>query len=691
MDTREFKNLIDMEKDVLNHPNFEDSKEKDYLKGILKSEIFSKSEIESLNEAFKIILLDEKVCDDKKADYINNMWKVNYTRKPPSPEEFLTDYWIGPTADSLYPHIKKAFLDFFNPNSLYRNLALYYPIGTGKSLLCSLILLYVSTIVYYLRDYKQFFKLSAATYIVTGVVSLTQDMAIDLTIKPLMNTMSTSTKFYRCTKEDQLLRKVKEDLDTIYYTTATQGNAIFRVGDLHFHVISEPSNMLGLNMINCALVELAFMQEKGMKSETAMRLLTDAKGRVYSRFSNHYLARTIIDSSPNDLNNPVDRYIYYDSIKDPSVLRLMGSKWGLQPNLFPIWEKTGETFSVYLGNSSKAPRIIDKEESLNSDLYKNEEVLDFPIDIKQLAIDGLSKVIKDYGGRPSGTDAKFISNIDLIESMFTLSLKNFYMYEHAPVSLPPEGLLWDIVKKKFFIYSGQGNHYDFYRNPKIERFISIDLAEKHDMAAFAMSHIERNLKNEKVYIVDFSLAIYRTKEDINLDAFKFLILDLVKYGNINIKKVSFDQYQSSSAKQSLIRHDIDVIDFSVDRSPEPYMSFVSYLQTGRVKMGKNLVMKNNLKSLVNSKTPKSGKFKVDHVQGEWIDLLNENWETSQCGYFGKDLSDAVVASIALADSFATDNADFVYNEEKEIIKNDKGGYKSALEEISSKFNLIVNS
>jgi len=690
LDNNDLASLKDMSKDLLLHPNVEDSKEKEYLKGILESEIFNQAEIEELNKVFKLIFDDKNTSDTKKLDYLENIWKLNYIRKPPSPQEFLTNYWLGDTAESLYPYVRQAFLDFFDVESPYRNLVEYWPIGSGKSVLVSLIKLYISTIIYYLRDYKQFFKLAKTTYIVDGTVSLTQDMAYDLNIRPMLNIMGTSQKFCRVMKEEQLIKKVKENPEIIYYTTAVKGNAIFRVGDLHYHTISEPANLLGITIISVSLTELAFMMEKGMKPEVVMRLLNDSKGRVFSRFGKHYLARTVIDSSPNDLNNPVDRYIYYECTKDPTVLRLMGKKWELQPFLFPIWEKTKETFPVYLGNAAKAPKILMEGEKENTDLHNPVEVMDFPIDIKQLAVDSLTKTIKDYGGRPSGQDAKFITNFDMIEDIFVPSLKNFYTYEHAPVSLPPEGLLWDLVKKQLFIYTGKGNMYDFYRNPTVDRFVSIDLAEKHDMATLSMSHVEKNIKNEKIYVVDFSLAIYRTKEDINLDAFKFLILDMIKYGRVNIKKVSFDRYQSSSARQALIRHGVDVINFSVDTSPEPYMSFANYMQTRRVKMGKNLIMKNNLKSLVNSQTPKSGKFKIDHEQGEWVDLLNTDWITSRCGYYGKDLSDSVVASIALCDMFSTDGADYIWIDENENSRIEEKGYNRVLKELSSKFNLVVN-
>lgn len=676
----DLNSIIDIERDILTHP--ED--DLDYLSDLLEEEVFSKAEIDDINNALKIILGDEELSDIKKSDLMNSIWKVNFNRKPPSPEEFLTEYWIGETANSLYPHIKQAFSDFFDVTKPYRNLVEYWPIGSGKSVLVALIKGYIATIDYYLRDKKQFFKLAPTTLICDATVSLSLDMAYDLNIVPMLNYMETSPRFCRVKQEAQLIKKRKEDPDTIYFTTATKGGSILRIGDLFYRTVSEPAQLLGLTLQMVSLTELGFLQEKGMKPDVVMRLLNDSKGRIYSRFGNHYLARSVIDSSPNDLNNPVDRYIMYECIKDPTVMRLMGQKWNLQPHLFPIWEKTKETFPMFKGNASKEPKIISEGETESYDIN---DIFNVPIDIKQLALDAPTKVMKDYCGYPSGSDTKLIHNPDLIEKLFTPHLKNFYTFHHAPADSPPEGLLWDLVKKEFFIYTGQGQRYEFYRLPFAERFVSIDLAKNHDMATISMCHLERNIRNEKVYIIDFSLAIMSTKTEINLDAFKYLILDMRKYGGINIKKVSFDQFQSDSSRQFLIRHDIDAIRFSVDISTEPYLSFISYMSQDRVKMGRNIIMKNNLKSLVNIKKD-NGKNKIDHEQGDWLDLNNNNWEISRMGYYGKDLSDSVVASCMLADLYGTDNADNIWNEEYEINKKENR-IEDIYKKLGEKFNLKV--
>ena len=373
---------------------------------------------------------------------------------------------------------------------------------------------------------------------------------------------------------------------------------------------------------------------------------------------------------------------------DKNVLFTNDAKWEVQPWLFPIWQKTGKTFTMFKGDSTKPCKIITDEEKKN---YNEDELIDMPIDIYNVTRDNPSKLLKDYGAVPSGgVDLKLISNFDIIEDAFNPNLKGFLMFHHAPTSLPSEGLLWNIVKNVVFTYSGIGNKYTFWRNPNAERFVSVDLAEAHDMACISMVHLEQDIHGQKVYIVDFSLCIMATKEEINMDSFRYLISDMCKYGNINIKHASLDGYQSSTTIQYLNRIGIDCDKLSVDYPIEPYLTFISNLTQRRVKMPRCIITKNNLKSLIRAKT-QNGKGihdKIDHVKAEWCDLENSDWEISRLGYGGKDSCDSIVGACTLADLYGTLDPQYIYNEE-EIESLATKDIKSFENDIFKKFGLKV--
>ncbi len=60
-------------------------------------------------------------------------WRLVYRRKPPSMEEFLTEEYIGPDSETLYPWVREMLIEGFDPTKAYRNLIWYYFIGGGKS------------------------------------------------------------------------------------------------------------------------------------------------------------------------------------------------------------------------------------------------------------------------------------------------------------------------------------------------------------------------------------------------------------------------------------------------------------------------------------------------------------------------------------------------------------------------------
>lgn len=73
------------------------------------------------------------ISDVVKGDLMNNAWRLNFKCKPPTPEEFLTDKYIGAQAEALYQPVRDVFCEFLDPLKPYRTLVLYPHIGFGKA------------------------------------------------------------------------------------------------------------------------------------------------------------------------------------------------------------------------------------------------------------------------------------------------------------------------------------------------------------------------------------------------------------------------------------------------------------------------------------------------------------------------------------------------------------------------------
>lgn len=382
--------------------------------------------------------------------------------------------------------------------------------------------------------------------------------------------------------------------------------------------------------------------------EYVMRIYNDSRGRVWSRMHGNYYGRTIIDSSPNSLVNPIDDWIVNESRKDPTNMLISGSVWKWDPVTYKPEFDSGNIFKVYTGGKGQPPRILESDDPLLKDKSVDRtKIIDVPNSMKQLFIDDLGKALKDQAGIPTGAADNIISDYSVIEDMFNNNLKNIYTSITAPTSISPNNLIWNQIKDTFF--KNVAGNYEYYYQPKIPRVISVDQSYSTDITSISMAHIER-LKDEgdNMYVIDFTIAIVPTLEKINLEAIHCFINDLKTLGHLNIAAVSFDQFQSEVTIQNLEREGFNVEKLSVDRTTGPYLNLIALMNRRQVAVGRNIFLKNNLKCLHMASSGKSGRMKIDHdASRAQVVTGDSSWNSSFIGYFGKDVSDSVAAVVEL--------------------------------------------
>jgi hypothetical protein len=605
-------------------------------------------EFESLGSS-DILSALEKIASDpilsskQKYQILQESWRINYRVKPPTIEEFLTSDWIGPTADTLYPHVRKTLYEFWKPDSQYRHLILGSAIGTGKSQTSAIWSLFITAHLWAMRNPKKFFGLAQNSSIVQALISFTMEKAAQLLLQPFIQILTSAPRFKRVKQEDHLIKHQLDNPDTICWTTAGRMGSLQFYNDIHYIIASQPAQLLGLNMITAILSEISFFVDKGFSTEYIWRIYQDSKGRVRSRFEDKYFAGTVLDSSPNDIElSPIDKYIFNgDASKDPSNYIITGAQWEFLPHKFKKWQETGETFPVFRGSQGKPAKILYPEEVVN---HNPIEIYDVPIDVKKLFEENIIKSVKDYCGWPSGSQGSLVKDDAILERMFDNSLKNVYSSIYAPENMDSRHLIWDTIKNQFFVRFSGG--YEFYRNPLEKRYLHVDQAETGDMAGISMVHPEVDKKTgDVIYVTDFTIAISPEKGRINLDAIRYFIQDLRDLGHINVEKVTFDQYQSSSTIGYLKSKEFNVERLSVDSDVKPYFAYVSLISSGKIKCGKNIFLKNNIRSLQEIRTERSGKKKVDHTKGKVIYYDGGDWKQSNMGKFAKDVSDSHCGAI----------------------------------------------
>lgn len=685
----------------MGNAGFKNPKAVEDLKYIIKDimsgdpEAAKKEEYKHLNlEQIKIAIqwLYQQGLDDATLQLLlEKPYLLTFKDRPPTPEEFLTSKYIGSQAESVWWPVRKNFLQFFDPLQPYRTAVLNPSIGSGKSTFTMLALLYIACHFALMRDPWKFFNKSRTTVFVIALCAVTQGKAKEIYNEPIRQLIESASYWKWCRTHQEMLNEEKhlqesDSVDYIPWTTACDG--VFQTGNgLNWKTASGDSNIIGLNILTGAMTEINFFLEagKGWTPDKVYRFFSKLKERISNRFQSNYYARFILDSSPSTLEDPIQNWMTYDAPENPSNYIWRGSRWALYPGEFPKFcdvenintldEKITEHhnfdvgFQLFKGGSGKPPVVCETESEASqfeaADLIwcpKEQVTKNGTASFLGKAKENPLDFLKDWCGEPSGTPDRLFYRDDWIEDCFDNGLKNMYGSIVALADEQPEHLIWNQIQHQFF-YKVM-NRYYFYYEPNVPRVVSVDQSKSRDCTCISMSHIEKdpNRIDEHtrlpmtVYVTDFTIMLVPKGGHINLDAIKFFIYDLKTLGGINLRHVSFDGWQSDPARQFLSRAGIQVDYVSVDKLPEPYYTYYDLVTHGRWHCGKNIFVKNNMKSLHEVRRKQTGTVKIDHFEGD-LDYEWEkgNWKSNVAtGYNAKDATDAITGNIWLMNLYSNE-------------------------------------
>lgn len=550
-------------------------------------------------------------------------------------------------------------------------------IVTHNSYLTALTILYVTLCVSLMRDPWNYFGLNPATVLAQVLSSYSQKKSSEVLLEPFNNILDSSPFFEKVKMKEQMREadeafREAEKVDKIFYTTASPTSAMTFSGGVNIKLASSNRDILGLSIICCAFSELSFFTEAGRSSEWIMNFYNSGKARIKSRLHGDYYGRSILDSSPNDRDNAIDAYIIGDARKDKTNYIVEGSMWKWDP------ERYGkeQTFKVFTGATGQPPKVLNPGDPLLRDAsISPDKIIDVPLSLKQDFENDVVKSLKDCAGIPSGSVHALISDYSKIEKMFFTGLRNIYTGISAPAEVSPIDLIWNQVSEKFFIR--RGNRYEYYYKPYLPRVIAVDQSVVTDVTCVSMGHIERYKDTgDNIFVIDFTIPVIPTKNSkVNLEAIRVFIEDLRNKGGINITAVGFDQFQSEVTMQNLKRDGFVVEKISSDRTMDPYMNLSALLGAGRVAVGRNIYLKNNLKSLEFTRGKHGGKTKIDHDSSKAgvTFSTDENWETSPLGMYAKDVSDATVGVIELCRRFFKTSEEVWWDSPEELEANTAKG------------------
>ena len=80
-----------------------------------KHPLFAGFSMQDVLDGYKLLTQNQNLSDAEKARLASESWRLHYKAKPPTIEEFLKPEYLGATSDSIWPYIKQALVNFWDP------------------------------------------------------------------------------------------------------------------------------------------------------------------------------------------------------------------------------------------------------------------------------------------------------------------------------------------------------------------------------------------------------------------------------------------------------------------------------------------------------------------------------------------------------------------------------------------------
>jgi hypothetical protein len=230
---------------------------------------------------------------------------------------------------------------------------------------------------------------------------------------------------------------------------------------------------------------------------------------------------------------------------------------------------------------------------------------DIPVDFLKASEENPEKFMRDFGARPSLALEAFDRDSTIIE-------RNIAARE-APLN-------------------DDGSFKDWFWGDREDHFIHVDLAKNKDACGFAMGRLDGfDDKNQPKVFIDLLMQIKADQnEEIQFARIRDLIYSLAGR-RFNIKKVSFDGWQSVDMIQILKTNGIDAETLSVDKNTQAYDTMKAMLHTQRFDCYFHPVLQKEYRMLELIKAKK-----VDHPPGGSKDVSDA--VAGVCWHIGKNES-----------------------------------------------------
>jgi hypothetical protein len=598
---------------------------------------------------------------------LDDLWKIDYTRKPPTMEEFITDdYWLGqilrPSEDSqgIFPIWKDVLCRDFNLDSRIHNVVITGSLGIGKTWILSAIFLYRISCARLLRNPQAFFNLSKGSSISYVILSVTKNAVADTAFNDIKNFMGLSPFFIEeCGfNPDMQYASLKIPL----------GNGInLSAGSKSWHII-------GRNAMGVALDEGNFRQEANPDVK-AFKLYDEARTRIQNRFqriAGFLPAISVVASSAAEESSFTERVISdIERVNDPRTQKVY--RYAVYEVRRDQMKLSGKWFKVAYGLRNIPPTVlrgwydehgtpIDPAEGSHEASPDGAKIKIVPdIYYESFTRNVYNALQSICGVSTGGTDRWFSTTVD-VEKCFELSnvdgVVNPAKLDVIPISEENDEEIWDYLDHKKFL-TRVSSQVVPRRHPGAMRFAHIDLATQ-SLAGVSICHLAGNklveglVKDGKIFsedrvIVeyDFILTISAGKtKPISIEKIQKFFFWLRNQCGYHFGLVTADQFNSAMPLQMMESRGFSTHHLSVDSKKDQYLAWRNAFEELRLRPYRQCQLEREIPELIDT-----GK-KVDHPAGGSKDTCD-----GACGAYWNAITakDAGISGYADSPGIVPDN------------------------------------
>jgi hypothetical protein len=546
-----------------------------------------------------------------------NLWRVDYHRLPPSMEEFITNvHYLGTMLHpdrpgGIWPVWLRILCDEFDRDSFLHNVVLTGALGTGKTTLMVVVLLYRICHLLLLKRPAEMYELGAGSALYFLIVSVTREAAQQTAFSQAARLMAASPFFQAASGVRMGHSSSGGDIELASLAHSDTHTS------LHLISGSRSQHLIGRNIIGIGFDEGNYRLEKNQDAK-AFELYGTMRNRVLSRLKTRvgYLAGiTIIASSARDesslteqirleieaAGNPCEQRVFQKAIyevkplPDFSLSRCFKVDCGLpnqEPTLLPgTWDPEGNLMDASLDNGSiPAP----------PDAKGDAHVVIVPAIYREAFERNCRQALQEICGISSGGSGRLFPTMADVDHCLEISkqegVPRAWRQDEIPISSEDSKHIWEFLEHRSFLTKRSGQVTPL-RHPERLRYAHIDLATQ-SFAGIAISHLvgQRSVDglirngqpfSESRLIIEYDVILALTPgkiKPINFEKIQLLFVWLKERCGFNFGLVTADQFQSTMPLQMLEAKGIAVGRLSIDKDKTAYRQWRAAFEEHRIRL-----------------------------------------------------------------------------------------------------------